>query len=100
MPVKLTKPQVALLRDIARPGPPPTWREACASGNLAPVYVRLVDMGLITDPPFRVTPAGRQALETSKPAPMSLVERNTCVLCGFMHRSPGDSRHCPDTGEL
>lgn len=62
MASKLTKPQLRVLAHVGRAGPAATWRDACASGNLAPVYVRLADMGLITDPPFKLTDAGRLAL--------------------------------------
>jgi hypothetical protein len=56
--MSLTRPQFALLRDIARPGPPMSWRDACVSGNRAPMFIRLCDLGLITEPPFRVTAKG------------------------------------------
>lgn len=62
----LTKPQLLTLRDIGRPGPPKSWRDACESGNRAPVFVRLCDMGLITEPPFRLTPAGAELLKNVK----------------------------------
>ena len=61
---KLTGPQLALLKDIARPGPARSWRDACMSGNRAPMFIRLCDIGMITEPPFRVTAAGAAYLQS------------------------------------
>jgi hypothetical protein len=67
MSVKLTPAQLVTLAHIQRHyALGVSWQEACESGNRAPVYVRLHYLGLITDPPFRVTEAGNAILKTVK----------------------------------